>query len=277
MTAMATWKQQVVDSARVCRTDHKEIVSQFSESQRKMAKQLKKLGLSENWQAKQDAERKLRDLYYSRWVASIYPVVDMSFTVSRLDLLLRRTADGVQIIGAKDREPDAPQEHSVSVKRYAVQRDGDRTLFGALPNPQCQLGAFLFPQFQLNRERFKAFNGHVNCNRPEGYPASLRSRLRDIAALGLEAHAAAVRAGVSVGAATFSRAILWEPRVEDMYVTEQIPVRDDPAILVMSGDRAHLIGFWDSPTENLIEGVLREFSDGSFDSVSKPTSVVDEI
>lgn len=268
MTATATWKEQLTDSARACRTDHSDIVSQFSDSQRKMAKQLKKLGLSDNWQAKEGAERKLRDLYYSRWVSRSYPVVDLSFTAAQIALLLRRTTDGVEIIGVKDRQPEEPREHGVSVKRYAMQSEGNRSsLFGALPDPQCNLGSFLFPQFQLNREKFRSFSGHVMCSRPEGYPTCLRSRLRDIAALGLEAHAAAMRAGVSVGASAFRRAILWEPRIEDMYVTQQIPVRDDPAILVMSGEHAHLIGFWDSPSENPIEGVLREFSEGSFDSV----------
>ena len=267
MTTDVLWKQKLSASARVCRADRADIVSQFAESRKKLGKQLSKLGLKGNFAAERDAERKLRDSYYSRWLSSSYPVVDLSFTASKVELLLRRTPAGVDIIGAKDRQPEGPTEMEVSVGRYAIQR-GDRSeLFGSLPDPQCDLGSFVFSQFQLNRERFRTFTGRVKCSRPEGYPTSLRKRLRDIAAMSLEAHAAGMRAGVAVGAAQLTRAILWEPRIEDMYIAEQIVVRDDPAILVMSGERAHLIGFWDSPNENPIEGVLREFSEGSFENL----------
>lgn len=271
MTATAEWKQKLSDSARVCRTDRKEIVEQFSQSSRKMTKQLKRLGLDGNYQAKNDADKKLRDLYYSRWIAAVYPIVDMSFTAEKLNLLVRRTEAGAEIIGVKDREPNEPTERVAAISKYAIQRErGRSSLFAALPDPPCNLGTCSFPQFQLNRERYRSFVGNVRCNRPEGYPTCLRQRLRDVVALALEAHAAGIRAGVSVGQAEFSRAILWAPRIEDMYIHEEIPVRDDPAILVMSGERAHLIGFWDSPNENPIEGVLREFSEGSFENVLAP-------
>lgn len=64
--------------------------------------------------------------------------------------------------------------------------------------------------------------------------------------------------------AEFGRTFLWLPRIEDLYIEQEIPVRDDPAVLVTCGDRAHLVAFWDSPNEDPIEGLLREFSEGPF-------------
>lgn len=184
--------------------------------------------------------------------------------------MIERTADGAKIVGLADREASDVTETVAKISRFAKQHQDEtrgRDLFSNLPEPMHRLGKFSFPAFQKNREKFRDYSGHVCCNRPEGSPNSLIRKFRDIAAIMLEARAAAIRAGVGIESASLGRTFLWEPRLQDLYITEQIPVRDDPAVLVTCGDRAHLVAFWDSPEENPIEGLLREFSEGSFENV----------
>lgn len=265
------WKEQLTASAKTCRPDQAVLVEKLRDARQKVEKRIRKMGLESTYSAKQTAEKTLADTYYSRWLAASYPVVDLSFTESVMELLVERAERGARIIGLKDREPIPPKEVVANVARFAIQKDrggrGEGAIFGNFPDPKCKLGAFHVHAFQLNREKFRDYSGDINCNRPEGSPKSLLRKLRDVSAIAMEARAAAVRAGINLECATFGRTILWLPRLEDLYITEQIPVRDDPAVLVTSGKHAHLVAFWDSPEENPIEGVLREFSEGSFDEV----------
>lgn len=269
MSAVA-WKEELLSSRKVCKTDPAKMVESLVESKRRMAKQIKRMGLEGNWQANQTAQHKLTNLFYSNWLGAHYPLVDLSFADSKIKLLIKRSSEGAHIVGLCDRDAEPPTEMTVSVSKYARQTDEarGRELFSSFPDPKHALGRFIFPKFQLNREQFRSYDGTVNCNRPDGSPKSLCRKFRDVAAIGLEARAAAIRGGTSVEGPSYGRLFLWEPRIEDLYIEETIPVRDDPAVLVTLGDRAHLIAFWDSPEENPIEGILREFSEGSFDNVA---------
>lgn len=265
MTATLDWREELKSTARKSKPDHPRLVERLLQSQRKLAKQHRRMGLEKNWQAETDAKKKLAEAYYSTWLAGTYPVVDLSFASGKINLLIERTKAGARLIGTADREPVAPYELVATVQRFAKQAsDGRRDMLGPMPDPKCRLGTFTFPTFQRNRDRFREFTGNVNCNRPVGSPQSLQKRLLDIAAIALEARAAAIRGGASIAAAEFGRTFLWLPKLEDLYIEKEIPVRDDPAVLVTVGDRAHLVAFWDSPNEDPIEGLLREFSDGPF-------------
>lgn len=268
------WKEELVATQKTCHTSRDELVEKLRDSRRKVAKQIKSLGLEQNKPAENTANEKLRDIYYSNCLAAKYPVVDLSFADAKLHLLIRRETAGCVIIGSKDREAESPTERAYTVARYAkqFQPGGDRWSGGGrildpLPTPKHILGKFLFPEYQLNREKFRAYSGEVCCNRPAGSPPSLIQKLHDIVAIGLESRAAAVRARTDPGSPVFGRMLLWKPRLEDLFITEEIQVRDDPAILVTSGDRHHLVAFWDSPDECPIEGVIREFSEGSLDDM----------
>lgn len=259
------WREELKSTAKIRSVDHPSLVEKLRESKSKLAKRLRSMGLEATRQAQQTATAKLESTYYSRWLGTKYPVVDLSFASGTIDLLVRRTENGAEIVGAS-REAEAPFEMVATVQRFAVQEErGHRCdLMCAFPPPTVTLGGFYFSSFQRDRVKYRDYRGSVQCNRPEGSPKSLRRKLRDISAILMESQAAAIRAGMDLSSARPARTILWLPRVEDMYLTEQIPVRDDPAVLVTLGEHSHLVAFWDSPEESPIEGVLREFSEGTF-------------
>lgn len=270
MTTVA-WKEELLSSRKSCKTEQAKLIASLSESRKKLAKQIKRMGLEQNWNAKKTAEEQLKHTFYSNFLSATYPVVDLSFASGKMKLLIERTQDGARIVGPADREADVPAEMVINVDAFAKQTEGmgrGRDLLQPLPSADHRLATFIFPSFQKNREKFRSYNGQVKCNRPDGSPKSLRRKFLDIVAIGLEARAAAVRAGVVIEGPDYGRVFLWKPRLEDLYITEQIPVRDDPAVLVTLGERAHLVAFWDSPEENPIEGLLREFSEGSFENVT---------
>lgn len=265
MTTLTDWRDELKTSARKCATEKPDLVAKLRESQSKLKRELKKLGLESTYAAERDAKQKLQNVFYSNWLSASYPTVDLSFANAQLKLLVERTGSGAKIIGVADREAERPQETIATIDRFAKQKaEGRRDLLAGMPEAPCQLGRFSFASFQRNREKFRDYTGQVWCNRPAGSPPSLIKRLRDIVAISMEAQAAAIRGGASINSAEMGRMFLWLPRIEDMYIREEIQVRDDPAVLVTCGDRSHLVGFWDSPNEDPIEGLLREFSEGPF-------------
>jgi hypothetical protein len=265
MTTLTDWREELKSTRRKCAAEKKDLVAKYRESTGKLKKELKRLGLESSYHAEQDARKKLQNVFYSNWLSASYPTVDLSFADSKLQLLVERVQSGAKIVGIADREANRPVETIATIDRFAKQKaDGRRDLLAPMPEPKCQLGRFSFSSFQRNGERFRDFSGNVFCNRPAGSPPSLIKRLRDIVAISMEAQAAAIRGGAGITNAELGRMFLWLPRLEDLYIEEEIPVRDDPAVLVTIGERAHLVGFWDSPNEDPIEGLLREFSEGPF-------------
>jgi hypothetical protein len=263
------WRDELKATARTRNGDQLALVGKLRDAKDKLYKRLRSMGLEDTTQARRDAHAKLYSTYYSRWLASKYPVVDLSFANGKVDLLIRRTEGGAEIVGASTGQADEPFEKIVSVNRFAIQSEHSYRggLLGEFPPPAAELGRFLFSSFQRDRAKYREFSGTVKCNRPEGSPKSIKRKLRDLSAILMEAEAAAIRFGVSIDSARPDRSILWMPRIEDMYVVRTIVVRDDPAVLVKLGEHSHLIAFWDSPEESPIEGVLREFSEGTFENV----------
>lgn len=261
------WREELKSKAKLRSVDQQALVEKLRESKAKLAKRLRSMGLEDTRQAHNIASEKLESAYYSRWLGDKYPVVDLSFATGTLELLVRRVENGAEVVGPRDRDPEKPLETVVSIQRFAMQKETgrNRDLLCDFPHPRAELGKFYFSQFQRDRVKYRDYTGVVCCNRPEGSPKSLKRKLRDIAATLMEAQAAAIRASVGISSPQPGRTILWLPRIEDMYIREQIQVRDDPAVMVTLGEHSHLVAFWDSPEESPIEGILREFSEGAFD------------
>lgn len=262
------WRDELKATARTRSGEQLALVGKLRDAKGKLARRLRSMGLADTNNARRDAHAKLYGTFYSRWLASKYPVVDLSFASGKIDLLVRRTEDSAEIVGASTGEAAAPFEKIVTVSKFAVQKEWHHHagLLSDFPDRAATLGSFAFSSFQRDRAKYRDFMGEIKCNRPEGSPKSIKRKLRDVEAMLMEAEAAAVRDGVVIDTARPCRSILWLPRIEDMYVTEAIVVRDDPAVLVTLGEHTHLIAFWDSPDESPIEGVLREFSEGTLEN-----------
>jgi len=263
------WKEELIATKKSCHVSRDELVKKLRASQQHLAEQLKTLGLEQNRTAERQANEKLRDSYYSKCLAAKYPIVDLSFTNAKMRLIIERRSNGCRVLGLEDRPVCVPQEQVYTFPRYAKQieraSNWEGGLLKPLADPKHALGKFLFPEYQKDRVKHRTYTGEVCCNRPAGSPPSLIEKLQDIVAIGMESHAAAVRGNADPGNPAFGRVLLWKPRIEDLYITEGITVRDDPAVLVTSGEHHHLVAFWDSPEECPIEGVIREFSEGALD------------
>ena len=57
--------------------------------------------------------------------------------------------------------------------------------------------------------------------------------------------------------------VAWIPKLEYLYLQEEVIPKGDPAMLYRFGDEYYVCGLWDIPEEEPSEAILREFTEGS--------------
>jgi len=252
-----------------------EIVADYIAARRKARQSMTELGLGEH--GRREAEMKLLETYFRRWLSAKYGTLDMSFTKETRRAVVRRTSKGKAV---KAFDVPATYEPESSIVECVIQLPvyvvaSASTKIGPIDFTTKELGSFRHGRYA--KEQFSTDNIFAACTCPDGFNRGHVREYQRFQARVIEGFAALVRKGINPTTILdndrwqrerfripeTSLSVLWAPLDEHWQIrSAPPPPKGDPAVIAEFLGVHYLLAMFDTPDEKPIEGVIREFSTG---------------
>ena len=260
--------------------DAQEIISQYVASRKQALESAMELGVGK--EGLRDVRSKLYRAFVKRWMMMSYASVLTAFTERPWWLTLQRDESGIKIIRQSNEETftsDPVLELVGSIPRFfSITCNALKFATGVESRDDtdvCTQAVGAFDHGNRKGKGYREIDVMVSAKLPDGIQAKHVERARGALAHYTFGTALLFRHGIDAFQEMkldgyeakkkygYHVKFIWAPTVESLAITAVPPApKGDPAVLFCVGGHSFLLDFYDTPDEQPIEHLIREFSEG---------------
>lgn len=255
-----------------------DIIADFAEKRAAALAQAAELGISKEGAI--EVRHKFARAFVRRWMMLKFAAIDPSFTARKWWLRVERDGvDGVKLVDATDAKPAGEVDPVTTLvaqapRFFVAEADADDVAFDSesLKVGNIEIGGLSAGRRKDGHYRSRSIS--VSAQLPEGLTPKHFWLCREALAHLQMAVALATAEGIGLQSDLqqddYSRRdqrpkirMLWAPNKEALSVTATPPrPKGDPAIIFAVAGHSFLLDFFDTPNEESITHLIREFSEG---------------
>lgn len=229
-----------------------------------------------------DIEDKMASSFVRRWMMLRFAALDLSFTKRKWWVEIVRDGDEVRIAGTYDSKPDGNVDPVTTLiagvpRFFSVEIDAKPFALGEKDMDKVHVNGHAAGDLiagQRASKRYRLMNITVDASLPDGITSRHAELARGAISHFRAASAILFSRGIDISArlrenrygdTDLKVKIIWAPNADALTVRATPPrPAGDPAVLFCLAGHSFLLDFYDTPNEQPIEHLIREFSEGRF-------------
>lgn len=206
-----------------------------------------------------------------KWMKTRYAVLDLSFMEQTREVFYGRNDKNPSVVEFKE---DGGELGLLPVfvskwdelNDYEEHYEEDARSFNRGMQYEHRLGTL--PGIRVGRESFSPRNVNAVASLPSGINASMFANIRKCIAYLRMFNLMTFERGIAREGRGWKRdiqvGVLWAPTPESWTLKDTaVRPKGDPAVLVQKDDVTYLVGYYDTPDEQPIDNIIREFTSGN--------------